>query len=328
MVNTGDILAEKERAARAAEPPQTDEKLDDIMLAMDVVDTLRHEKLLLEKDLNAEDRRQALIARLRDIYEAQGIDVPDSVLLDGVMALEEQRFTYEPPKKGFSRKLAMIYINRRKWLPLLYTLAFIFGSVFAINYVGFVRPQQVETKRVETLLNKTLPDALADNHAKAHSIADTDTLRARADELLALGSDAIARKDIKEAERISGELTRYADDLTQAYTIRIVSRPGEYSGVFRINSDGGQEVRNYYLIVEGIAADGNRVHVLISSEEDQATKRTPIWGVRVPQAVFNQVAADKQDDQIIQNAVIGEKKRGDLTPAYSIQTSGGLILDW
>ena len=328
MVNTGDILAEKERAARVSETPKTEEKLDDIMLAMDVVDTLRHEKLLLEKDLNAEDRRQDLIARLRDIYQAQGIEVPDAVLLDGVKALEEQRFTYEPPKKGFSRRVALLYINRRKWLPLIYTLTFIFGSAAAINYLGFVRPQQVENQRVERLLNKTLPEALSENHAKAMDAASTDELKSRADDLLALGNDAISERNIKEAERISGELSQYAQDLSQAYTLRIVSRPGEYSGVFRINSDGGTEVRNYYLIVEGIAADGNRVHVLISSEEDQATKRTAIWGVRVPQAVFNRVAADKQDDQIIQNAVIGSKKRGTLTPDYTIETSGGLILDW
>ena len=75
------------------------EKLDDIMLAMDVVDTLRHEREMIASDMNAGERREDLINRLRGIYNAQGISVPDDVLMDGVMALEEERFAYHPPKR-------------------------------------------------------------------------------------------------------------------------------------------------------------------------------------------------------------------------------------
>jgi len=42
---------------------------------MDVVDTLRHETKLLERDLSVEDREAQLIERLREIYTAQGIEV-------------------------------------------------------------------------------------------------------------------------------------------------------------------------------------------------------------------------------------------------------------
>jgi len=72
----------------------SNESLDDIMLAMDVVDTLRHEHIMVEKDLASENRRKNLIERLRGIYKAQGIEVPDSVLMDGVLALEEQRLIF------------------------------------------------------------------------------------------------------------------------------------------------------------------------------------------------------------------------------------------
>jgi hypothetical protein len=41
--------------AAAGKPP-----LDDIMLAMDVVDTLRHQELLVERELQADDRRSTL----------------------------------------------------------------------------------------------------------------------------------------------------------------------------------------------------------------------------------------------------------------------------
>ncbi len=330
MVNTEDILKHQAEtdAQAAAKSVQSEEKLDDVMLAMDVVDTLRHEHMMIEKDLAVEDRRQALIERLRSIYKAQGINVPDEVLMDGVMALEEQRFVYEPPKKGFSTSLARFYINRKKWLPLLYTVFFVSGAAYCINYLGFERPQKVESKRIEKLLGETLPTQLNESQAEALKLAATDDLKARINDLHGLGETAISEKNIKAAEKYTADLKQLSSDLSQRYTLRIVSRPNEYSGVFRINDEGGTEVRNYYLIVEGVTPSGELAKVLINSEEDQKSRRTNIWGVRVPQSVFNRVAADKQDDQIIQNATIGEKKRGYLSPEYSIETSGGLILDW
>ena len=65
-----------------------------------------------------------------------------------------------------------------------------------------------------------------------------------------------------------------------------------------------------------------------TSEEDQQTKRVNAWGIRVSERVFNAVADDKADDQIIQNAVIGEKKRGKLDADYTIPVLGGRIVEW
>ena len=51
--------------------------LDNVMIAMDVVDTLRHDQLIVERELNEDVRKAKLIERLREIYRGQGIDVPD-----------------------------------------------------------------------------------------------------------------------------------------------------------------------------------------------------------------------------------------------------------
>src|SRR5918997_1445828 len=88
--------------AVAAGKPHT---LDDVMMAMDVVDTLRHREDLVRRELSEENREAELIARLRKIYQDQGIDVPDSVLADRVKALEESRFVYTPPPPS-SRSLS------------------------------------------------------------------------------------------------------------------------------------------------------------------------------------------------------------------------------
>ena len=71
-------------------------KLDDLMLAMDVVDTLRHDQRLVERELSDDASDDALIKRLREVYKGQGIEVPDRILEEGVKALHEKRFSYKP----------------------------------------------------------------------------------------------------------------------------------------------------------------------------------------------------------------------------------------
>src|SRR5262249_40349092 len=77
--------------------------LDELMLGMDVVDTLRHRELMLEREVESGDREQKLLVRLRDIYSAQGIAVTDDVLAQGVAALREERFVYTAPTPSFGR---------------------------------------------------------------------------------------------------------------------------------------------------------------------------------------------------------------------------------
>src|SRR5215217_4815964 len=89
--------------------------LDEVMLAMDVVDTLRHRQDLATRELAGVTREQQLIDKLRDIYQQQGIEVPDTILKEGVAALAESRFVYDPPKPGAGTTLARLYVGRKQW---------------------------------------------------------------------------------------------------------------------------------------------------------------------------------------------------------------------
>src|SRR5688572_12409617 len=89
--------------------------LDELMLAMDVVDTLRHKELMLARELQAEDRDERLLEQLREIYTSQGIVVTDEVLAQGVKALREERFAYPQPQPSLSRTLAYAYVTRGRW---------------------------------------------------------------------------------------------------------------------------------------------------------------------------------------------------------------------
>src|SRR6516225_862223 len=118
-------------------------KLDDLMIAMDVVDTLRHRERLVERELNEDIREEQLIARVRALYKSQGLDVPDSVIAQGVKALKESRFVYTPPKPGFERWLARVWVKRLKigqWAGV--SLA-ILGLAAGTYYASVVRPERL-----------------------------------------------------------------------------------------------------------------------------------------------------------------------------------------
>lgn len=310
-------------ASAAGAPPP----LDEVMLAMDVVDTLRHRRRIVEDALNADARERALIGRLREIYAAQGIAVPDRILREGVKALEENRFAYEPPTDGFAVRLARAYVARDRWLkPALGAIAALVLALAAYQIL-VAAPREARLARAEIALNETIPAALIAARDAAVEIAATPELAARAEAIYGDGAAAVAARDLAAANAMLEALRLFEADLRAEYVIRIVSRPGARSGVFRTPENNPAQ-RNYYLIVEAVDGNGDPVEVNITSEEDQTTRRVRRWGLRVPQAEYERVAADKQDDNIIQNTEIGRKRRGFLNPEFVIETSGGAILEW
>jgi len=118
--------------------------LSDIMLAMDIVDTLRHQARLVEKELNADQQDDSLTQKIKDIYQSQGIEVTETVIADAVEALREQRFVYKAPPQGFKNYLAHLYVNRRKWTKR----AGITGATGVLAYAGYYG--LVEAPKAET----------------------------------------------------------------------------------------------------------------------------------------------------------------------------------
>ena len=293
--------------------------LDDVMLAMDVVDTLRHRQLLVERELNTEAREQTLIKRLREIYAAQGIDVPDHVLAEGVAALDEERFVYTPPEPGWRVTLAHLYISRGTWgKALLAILAMIIAV--AIVYTTMISgPQQ---RRLAAL-----PGELATQRQAIIELTEVPEARERAQQYLVQGQAALREEDADAAGRAVVSLKELRAQLEQEYTVRIISRPGESSGVWRmpeINTDA----RNYYVIVEAMTEDGSTLTLPVRNEEDGRIYKVNKWALRVSEQLYEQIAADKSDDGIIQQRDFGVKRRGQLTPDYAMPTTGAALTAW
>lgn len=96
-------------------PGQPRTSMDELMLAMDIVDTLRHEQSLVERELASTQRDEDFVARVKQIYASQGIEVSEALVRQGVEALKQDRFAYVPPKRTLAVRLAEIWVDRGRW---------------------------------------------------------------------------------------------------------------------------------------------------------------------------------------------------------------------
>jgi hypothetical protein len=289
--------------------------LDDVMLAMDVVDTLRRRERIVKRELDEAGREEDLKERLKKIYAAQGIEVPDHVIAQGVAALKEERFTYKSPPESISTRLARLYISRGSWGKWLAGLGGAGVLAAAINYVTVVAP------------NAALPEKLAGIHTEVVALAKTDQARETAERYFNAGQAALRNEDRDSAREAIAQLEDVRATLDQEYTVRIVNRPGENTGVWRI-PDMNTGARNFYIIVEAVDPAGKVLTVPIRNEETQKTERVKQWGLRVDESTFRAVAEDKRDDGIIERDRFGAKASGELVPRYEMKTTGGAITSW
>lgn len=413
--------------------------LSEVMLAMDVVDTLRHQRSLVERELQSGDREADLIDKLRKIYADQGLEVSDEVIAEGVKAMREERFAYRPPPGGLKTALARLYVNRGRWAKRTLWLLVAVAAVWAGYRYLYVMPAERGRNRLARELNtqvssqkegiaalqnqvtavsaeleKALQAVPATMLPSARRLADkarqslaaaarqlgaaeklgplagidpnnietytakiqqrldeqkgmvenargdlenaqaavgtirslgtgfTDIESLRAEALSAVREKGVAEKidalynnalsslksgDIETATTARNALQYTRDMLGQEYTLQIVSRPGTPSGVWRYPVDSGT-ARNYYLIVEAVGPSGRPLKLPITSEEDGKVRLLSEWGLRVDPQVYEQVRQDKQQDGIVNRKVVGFKKRGYLTPDYTVASTGGTITEW
>ena len=301
--------------------------LDDVMLAMDVVDTLRRNDRLVLRELSSDDQDAALLARLHEIYTAQGIAVPDHILREGVQALREDRFTYVPTPRTLRRKLAEIYVRRAAWGKPVCRIGAVIAVCLFGYYLGVAAPKARATKAVKTELSTTLPAAFETLYAQIDGLTDVETLEARAAQIRKDGMTAVRAKDITQARLDKDALQRLADTLKLSYNLRIVSGANTTSGVWRI-PDGNPNARNYYIIVQPVGADGKPISINVVNEENNASQTVSKFGVRVSKQTFDRIAQDKRDDGVIQNNVIGTKRRGVVDTQYTMPVLDGIITTW
>lgn len=297
------------------------------MLAMDVVDTLRHRQDLAVRELSTEAKEKQLIEKLRDIYHHQGIEVPDHILREGVAALQESRFVYDPPRPGLGTSLARLYVARKRWGKPV-GAAIIALGLLGFGYFGVWQPYQngrAEQARVE--LSESLPARMDALYQSIFEETKVQQAVLQAEALRSRGKTFAAEGDRAGAEQAIEDLTALRDKLRQEYTLRVVNRSDTQSGFWTI-PEINTAATNYYIVVEALDADGNALNLPVLNEENGETEVVSQWGVRVPESVYERVAADKRDDGIIQINEVGRKSDGFLDVEYNMPVLGGAVTRW
>ncbi len=297
-------MADATAPARPAGAP-----LDEVMLAMDVVDTLRHREQWVERELDEAKREEELLERLRRIYRGQGIEVPDRVLQEGVKALKESRFVYTPPPPGFATTLARLWVRRDRIGKALAAFAALLILAWGAHHALVTRPRAAAEQ------------AMAEAHAGALAASGAPSVRERADRLLTEGREALRSGDEARATGALTALQNLQAELPREYVLRIV-------GEVTKQVPTALHRRNHYLIVEAVAPDGGRLSVPVTSEEDGTTRITARWGIRVPEDTYIAVERDRRDDGVLQRDRLGEKRRGEPDVAYAMPVQGGTITQW
>jgi anti-sigma-K factor RskA len=305
---------------------QPDTPLDDLMMAMDVVDTLRHEEGQIARELKSDDRDTAMVERLRKVYAAQGIEVPDHILKAGVEDLKRDRFVYSPPAADFQRTLAMIYITRSTWSKWLAGLAAVLVVAVTAWYVLIALPQQRAEAALAARL-QSLPQTYANLVERIDNLTDNADIEAEAQSLADDGKIALTDGKNEAAFKAETGLRDLAAKLAEVFAVQIISREGVPTGITRI-PDANKDAENYYIVVEAIDPDGNILQRDIVSEENGKTVRVDKWGQRVSDTIYNAVRRDKVDDGIVQKGTLGKKHRGDLGITWRSGVQEGAITEW
>ena len=305
---------------------KSDAPLDDLMMAMDVVDTLRHEEGQVARELKTDERDAAMVERLRQVYASQGIDVPDHILKAGVEDLKRDRFVYSPPSAGFQRTLAMIYISRSTWSKwLAAVVAVVIVCIAAWYFIVKLPAQRAEADLLARL--QALPATYTELVGRIDSLTENTEIEANAARLATDGNLALSDGNNEAAFKAEADLRDLAGQLQEVFEVRIISREGVPTGVSRI-PESNPDTENYYIVVEAVDADGKILERRIVSEESSEAELVDKWGQRVSETIYNAVRRDKMEDGIVQKGVLGQKRRGELDIKWRSGVQDGAITKW
>ncbi|MFK7913144.1 MAG: DUF6384 family protein [Pseudomonadales bacterium] len=305
----------------ATTPHSNLQSLQDVMLAMDAVDTLRHADKLVDQALDSDGRAAALVARLREIYRAQGVPVSDAVLAEGVAQAEQARYRHRPTGASWQRLLARWYIHRDRWLRFVLIVPVLVGLLYLLNgaLANMTGGLTVHSTRTSADLRSAYVDAMtmADGGAMGHGN--------RIDALYHGGTVALEQGDKAGARRAVADLEAFSQALAVSYTLRVVDEPGKRSTVSVREPESG--ALRYYVLVEPLDQRGRALAVAITFP-DGSQRETKRYGIEVPEQTFAAVREDQQDNGRIDAGVVGYKASYEMVPDYAMPVLQGTIAPW
>jgi hypothetical protein len=300
--------------------PQT---LHEMLRILDVASSLRRERERAAAELDHTEARVGLRERLRAAAAAAGDPVTDAEIDAAIAHYDAGRHRFVAPPRGWRLLLAHLWVRR---LQVALVLAVVVVGLGLGRALWWGPDAPWSGPRRAAARAEAVAERLERAVAAAEAVATTEDARAAVQGLRA-EADALAARDPAEPAAV-GALVERAEQLRQEleeeFELRIVSRPGERSGIDAYYEDeSGRRVSGHYLIVEAVAPDGRLLDRPIRDAEQGDTRLVRRWAEQVPQAVYERIARDKQADGIVDEAVFAQKRRGALGLAVLLPGEDG-----
>jgi hypothetical protein len=319
--------------------------MHDMLRIMDVASALRRERETAEAQLDLATAKQRLRERLLATAEAAGEKVTPAEVDAAIEHYFAQQHRYADPPRGWKSFWAHLWVMRVGCLSLLVMAGALVLGILALTGAFSSPPQSlprptpppVEAPRVPapaapvpapTPTPTPAPtDALAQawsqfgrSVAAAEALAADDDARQRVQRERERGTAAHQAADRRRLETAQVDLDRLLARLEQEYSLTIVSRAGERSGIDRY-FDG--KLSGYYVFVEAVTPDGRVLPQSIKNSETGRTETVKQWGEQVSAALWQRIVADKQADGVVDDAIVARKVRGSFAESVVMLDENG-----
>ncbi|QDU88186.1 hypothetical protein Pla175_15580 [Pirellulimonas nuda] len=302
-------------AQQTAPPPAAAElSVAEMTRIMDVAGTLRRERRIAEQQLSRDETKQMLRERLLEAARVSGDPVTEQEIDAAIAAYFENLHEFKPPEPGMETFAASVYVRRgpiAKWAVGIASAAVLWWALATSG----VLPGTARNERIaDDLLGQIQQSAAA-----VQEMAVVPDVQARVDSFVK-SAEAFRESGRPEDMRsVLASIASLESTLKQEYTLRIVQQPR--SGVERnFEDESGKRVSGQYVIVQALDSAGRPLPMEIRDAETGQLKTVTTWGEQVPEAVFERIAADKQADGVLDEAVFASKERGKTD--VEVQMSG------
>ena len=308
--------------------------MNDMLRMMDVASALRRERETAEAQLDLATAKQQLRKRLMATAEAAGEDVKIEEIDAAIDEYFKRQHRYEDPPASWGRFWASVWVMRNKLLVALLLVlllaAIVIGAIVMVNRGGG-EPEGGSGDDGAARAARSAPTrdgrAYADFEtlvAAGLKMAADEDARSRIAAIATDGETAFAANNGVALRTSRRKLDELLERLRAEYEVRIVSRPGQLSGIDR-KFNG--RVSGLYLIVEAITPAGKRLTLPIANgEKSGQIFRVKQWGEQVEQRIWDRIVADKKADGVVDENVFARKARGFYRETVVLEDGRGGIV--
>jgi hypothetical protein len=305
----------------AAASPAAPDSLPELLRIMDVATALRQEREKAAVQLDLEQTKAALRQRLRATADTMGETVSDAEIEAAINRYFGQLHEFKEPPPGLARTLAHLWVRRGLVLGVAAALAVLtFGGWWlfaspsspwspAAKQARLAAQRSELAARTQRYVDETFAK-FTNLHATVLGLAREPAATDEANALKREAEAARASGQGAAVEQARVKLDALRADLDEEYELRIVSRPGENSGIDAYTDAARTKVSGYYLIVEAVTPAGKVLPRRVRDAEKNQSVQVRKWGEQVPKGVYDRIAADKRADGIVDDNVFARKRRG------------------